>query len=210
MANVPNMSGRVLDVGAGAGEFARRLRDRGASVSCIEPDGALSDRLRSDGFEVWPSVEMATGAFDGIAMVNVLEHIEHDRMVLTQLLNLLRPGGSLFVFVPAMQMLYSRFDRLIGHHRRYSKPQLQEVLNSSGFEVGDIRWFDSLGVLPAIVFKLLRQTAPSVSAVRAYDRLLFPVSRLADGLLGGLIGKNLYCTSTRPPVSAVGSAAAVQ
>jgi 2-polyprenyl-3-methyl-5-hydroxy-6-metoxy-1,4-benzoquinol methylase len=59
--------------------------------------------------------------FDAIVYINVLEHIEADAEELALAKELLRPGGSVLIVVPAHQWLYARVDQLTGHFRRYSK-----------------------------------------------------------------------------------------
>lgn len=45
-------NGRVLDAGAGFGQGARLLRERGFSATCLEPDSEMADNLRQQGFPV--------------------------------------------------------------------------------------------------------------------------------------------------------------
>ena len=195
---IPGATGRVLDVGAGTGEFSRRLRDGGAQVTCVEPDPALRGLLVGSGFVAHASIEDAIAPFDLITMVNVLEHIEADVEALRQLRSRLSPDGRIFVFVPSLQVLYSRFDRAIGHHRRYSRAALREALEQAGFVVDSLRSFDSLGIPTALAFRLTRQVQPSRRAVRLYDRWAFPFSHRVDRLLGAVAGKNVYATASTP------------
>jgi len=196
LASVLIPAGRVLDFGAGSGEFSRRLRAMGADVVCVEPDSLLRQRLSREGFMAFRSLDDSTGMFDMVVMVNVLEHIEQDEVLLAQLARRIAPDGRLFIFVPALQILYSRFDSLIGHFRRYSAAGLAQVVTGAGFEVNYIRWFDSLGVLAALGFKVLKRTEPTSAAVCGYDRFLFPLSQLIDRVLNRFVGKNLYCVAS--------------
>jgi hypothetical protein len=49
-----------------------------------------------------------------------------------QLAHALRPGGSVILYVPAFEALYSDFDRRIGHHRRYTKHDLTRLSRIAG------------------------------------------------------------------------------
>lgn len=60
------------------------------------------------------------GVYDCIYSSNVLEHIENEIPVVEHCLRLLKKGGFFAAVVPAMPLLYSRFDSKIGHFRRYS------------------------------------------------------------------------------------------
>ena len=51
--------------------------------------------------------------------MNVLEHIEDDKEELNIAVSKLNQGGHLIILVPAHNELYSKFDKEIGHFRRY-------------------------------------------------------------------------------------------
>ena len=61
-----------------------------------------------------------TESTNAIIMVNVLEHIEDDGSALEYIYKILKPGGSLLLFVPALQFLYNQLDHDHGHFRQYS------------------------------------------------------------------------------------------
>jgi SAM-dependent methyltransferase len=186
---------RVLDIGSGAGLFAKRMQKVGATVECVEQDRRLRVALTEAGFICHASLETVVGTFDSLVMINVLEHIEDDTEFLTSLRPLLGDHGTLFVFVPALQVLYSRFDRKIGHFRRYSEASLRRAVERSGYSIVAARGFDVLGILPALAFRLLRQETPRPWSIKAFDRWLFPVSTRLDRLTGERVGKNLWMTA---------------
>lgn len=72
---------------------------------------------------------------DAVAMLNVLEHIEHDVAALEQVWRILRPGGAVVLEVPAGPMLYDDYDRALLHFRRYGAGELRRKLMAAGFEV---------------------------------------------------------------------------
>ena len=72
---------------------------------------------------------------DVLVMLNVLEHIEDDVKALQKAYNLLKPGGSLVVEVPAGPRLYDLYDEELQHFRRYSASELHEKLTKAGFNV---------------------------------------------------------------------------
>ena len=51
--------------------------------------------------------------------MNVLEHIEKDEEEINNSLKILNKNGMLIILVPAHQKLFSKFDKEIGHFRRY-------------------------------------------------------------------------------------------
>lgn len=68
-------------------------------------------------------------------MLNVLEHIEDDVTALKNAFELLKPGGSLVIEVPAGPYLYDNYDAELHHFRRYTALELQAKLESAGFTI---------------------------------------------------------------------------
>ena len=73
--------------------------------------------------------------FDAICAFDVLEHIDDDTIALKHLHDALKPGGLLFITVPADMRLWSDKDVSARHKRRYSVHELQTKLKLSGFNV---------------------------------------------------------------------------
>jgi SAM-dependent methyltransferase len=193
----------ALDFGAGEGTLSEAVRERGLSVTCIEPDPRLRERLRGQGFDVCSGLDEVAGeSVEYIYSLNVIEHIEDDAAVLAVLLGKLRPGGRLFLYVPALQVLYSSMDRKIGHYRRYGKEDLTRTSLEAGFTVDRIEYADSLGFFATLLYKLVgsRKGDISTSTIKFYDRFIFPLSRIFDRMgVSHIFGKNLMVLLRRPP-----------
>src|SRR5215831_16252904 len=129
----PYLSGDVIEVGAGIGQFTELLAGLGSirSVLAIEPEVGFCAELRNR--LPYQEVKQGTAAdldpginCDTIVSTNVLEHIEHDAAELRLYAALLKARrGHLCLFVPARSELYAPIDRDFGHFRRYSKPELK-------------------------------------------------------------------------------------
>jgi SAM-dependent methyltransferase len=196
-AHAPS-SGCWLDFGAGEGQFSRLFHERGRLLLAVEADEALARINESAGVATKCSLEaVAEGSVDYVYSLNVLEHIEQDAAVLGELRRKLRPGGRIFIYVPAFQILYSSMDRLVGHHRRYSRQGLCDVLTSAGFVVRSSRYVDSLGFLASLVYKALPDRGGVVTAAQVanYDRWILPASLWLDKFLGRWLGKNLFAVA---------------
>lgn len=65
--------------------------------------------------------------FDVILLADVLEHIADQEAFLRAVKFHLAPGGGVVVNVPALQSLYSGYDRAVGHLRRYRIGSLEAL-----------------------------------------------------------------------------------
>jgi SAM-dependent methyltransferase len=71
---------------------------------------------------------------DVVCAFEVLEHVEDDEAALRLWGTFLRPGATLLISVPAWQRRFGPSDARVGHHRRYDRNQLRDLLLRSGYE----------------------------------------------------------------------------
>ncbi len=189
----------VLDFGAGTGLHARRLRGRGLTVWCVEPDPDLRGRLKADGFVVAAHpMEFRPTTFATVYTLNVLEHIEDDVGALRDLHAAMGTGGSLVVYVPAFEVLFSAMDRQVGHVRRYRRAGLTRAVEMAGFDVVRCEYVDSLGFFAALAYRWLGGGGElNATGVALYDRFVFPVSVALDRVTRRWFGKNLLLVARR-------------
>ncbi len=134
--------------------------------------------------------------------LNVLEHIEDDVATLCMFREMLQPGGSLLLLVPAHQALYGRMDELAGHYRRYSRPHLERRFCEAGLAPQELRYFNPLGGVGWwLNAKLAKPRTLSDDAVnrqiRFFDRYVQPLSRVVDPLTAPFFGQSLWARATR-------------
>lgn len=193
--NAPAGAVRWLDFGAGEGQFAHPLVQAGHSVVAVEVDRHLVQALRAKGVDTCEDIALIPDAsIDYIYSLNVLEHIEGDVEILAALRRKVKPGGLMFIYVPAFQCLYSEMDQLVGHYRRYTRQSLEAAATAAGLRPVRSRYVDSVGFAAAGVYKLLPNAGGVITpaAVAAYDRHAFPLSARLDSALGAVVGKNVY------------------
>ena len=188
----------VLDFGAGTGTLAEVWqKEIGVTPVCIEIDPQLIQVLRAKGFKTYSEFDEIIVRPNLIYTSNVLEHIENDIEALKELRDVISPGGSFGIYVPALPFLFSDLDRKVGHFRRYRKNELVDKVSAAGFIVDACFYNDSLGVLAALLVKLLGfKSAAGLGSRKSfifYDRFIYPVSRILDQiLLSKIVGKNLF------------------
>jgi SAM-dependent methyltransferase len=193
---VPNNS-RILDFGAGIGTLANIFRGlHGISPDCFEVDENHCKFLLSRGFKVIKSRDQINFEYDAIYTSNVLEHIEDDVDALRWINKILKHGGTLSIYVPAHNCIYSKFDEIAGHYRRYNYKLLGERLQLAGFRIVEYKYVDSIGFFMWYLLKnkdLSSDSGVSSSAsFKFYDSYIFPLSKLLDKVFSRFIGKNIY------------------
>jgi SAM-dependent methyltransferase len=199
IAAKPPRAARITDLGAGRGTFAALLRARGLESSCVEPDPENQAVLRRLGFTVQTALdEVEPGSLDYVYTLNVLEHVPDDEALVRETFSRLRRGGRFFVYVPAFPILWSRLDDHVKHQRRYRGAPMAAMLRRAGFVVVRSRYADCLGFFAAFLFGRSTKAEISPRSIWIYDRLLFPVSRFLDPVLGHLFGKNLMAVCRKP------------
>jgi len=81
------------------------------------------------------SLPFADGQFDLVCAFDVIEHIDDDQSGFRELSRVLKRGGRLVLSVPMHAALWTEFDVLVGHARRYEPRELAERLGSHQFEI---------------------------------------------------------------------------
>lgn len=129
----------VLDAGCGWGVTLDRLERAGHRVTGLDIGRSGLERLDNPGrmlvlgdIESGPIPESAQGRYDVVLALDVLEHLEDDAGALRNLANLARPGGLVIVTVPARPDLWSEFDAIQGHKRRYTRQSLAGLIERCG------------------------------------------------------------------------------
>ncbi len=140
---------RILEIGCGTGHNLPMLMQFG-SVDAIEIDPAARDiaskRLgKPVGAAPLPELTgVERGAYDMIAVLDVVEHIQDDVAALQAMRECLKPGGKILIAVPAHQWMWSAHDVVNHHHRRYSKTTLIAAIQAAGMKPTKLGYFNSL------------------------------------------------------------------
>jgi SAM-dependent methyltransferase len=202
----------LLDIGCGTGGSSLVMARHGKVVAV---DRSLrSHQLGQDrpyaarvvgAAEHLPFVERA---FDAVAALDILEHLDDDVAGAREVYRVLKPGGAAVVFVPALDILWGQNDEFSHHRRRYTLPELKRTLGAAGFTLGASGYFNLLLFLPTLLARLgERISRRAVGAIEYRDRpsrmneLLRRIFRLELPLIArrGLpLGTSVYCLAHRP------------
>jgi SAM-dependent methyltransferase len=123
-------------------------------------------------------------SYDGVLLINVLEHIFEYRQLAQECARVVRPGGTIVVVVPFLFPVHPSPDDF----HRYTKSALEKMLEKSGFS--DIT-VTALGTgVFAVRWILIERLLPGF--LRPLSYIANPLTRVADALfmrLARLIGK---------------------
>lgn len=188
--HLPIVGTRFVDLSAPA---VRQLNARGGLATC--GDAA--------------TLPFANGHFDLVAALDVIEHTGDDRATLGEIGRVLKDGGILVCSVPLHPALWTDFDYVVGHARRYEAEAFEALLAERGFTVEQSAGF---GSKPSSV-RLVRLGMWFLShrpamAMRWYNRLFRPLGmrfqkplHFAPGMIdtSKIQGLVLICRKSRGP-----------
>lgn len=151
------------DLGCGTGDFARAIAEAFPVERALLVDADPKFRDASSAGDRFERVMLdLTGPlalpFEPtlVTCMDVIEHLPDDRAFLTRVYERLRPGGLVVLSVPALQALYSEWDRALGHFRRYERGTVERLLESTGFRIVRATYMWSF-LTPLGLYRLLKR-----------------------------------------------------
>jgi ubiquinone/menaquinone biosynthesis C-methylase UbiE len=195
----------VLEVGCGTGYVLAGLRkilpNARLAGSEIYANGLeYAAKRLGDAVDLYQMDARAipfSAEFDLIAACDVLEHIEADESVLSEMHRALKPGGGALLTVPQHPFLWNRWDEIAFHKRRYRRNELQEKCSRAGFRIVAQTSFVST-LLPLMAAQ--RLTAAKRSGYNAEVEMALPywLDRLLERALD--LERSLIARDIRLPV----------
>ena len=219
----PHVGDSVLEVGAGIGNLAGRLMARRMLYVAAEKDPlhlhALRNRfLRTPNVVVQrldPQVSAEFTAletcFDTVICLNVLEYLEDPAATVQSLHSTLKDRGTLIVLVPNSPRLFGTLDRVMGHKRRFSSPELRRLVESQGFTVEKVSQFNKAGAPPWWAYsKVFGRRHINKPILKIFDKTVWFWRHLDRLLPWPGLSLILVATKSRPPAGAPGAVTARQ
>ncbi len=171
-------TGSFLEIGCGQGSAATILA-RHFEYTGYEPDPSSFQTAQRR------LTELGTGriingllpgtpeaAFDAVGAFEVLEHLEDDRMAMSQWVRWLRPNGYAIVSVPAHPHRFGPADVKVGHFRRYTRSAIETVMVDAGLvDVKAIAYGFPLGyILEWVRNRIASRTGDTSDAAEMAER----------------------------------------
>ncbi len=150
---------KILDVGCGTSGNAHMLQQFGeawgidASQQAVQLSRkkGLVNILRQNA----EKTSFKNNSFDVITILDLLEHSD-DVRVLKEAYRILKIGGIIILTVPAYQALWSRWDEILGHKRRYNRSSLYAKLSKQHFQILKLSYCFSFLLLPVMIVRVLK------------------------------------------------------
>ncbi len=201
----PFTTGEIVEIGAGHGTFTPLLARHG-HVTAVEPSPRQFPRLAARAAELGATAlhtdldgALRDRRADTVVLLNVLEHIADDDAALVTIARALRPGGAAVLYVPAFELLYSPFDRAVGHHRRYRRRELEQKVRAAGLEVVKSTYVNSIGFLAWLVTARMLRIRPTTRGLALfYDRVVVRPLRAVERVVRPPFGQSLLVVGRRP------------
>ena len=179
--------GRALDVGCGTGIHLKEFPDSWRLVAgCDYSELALSfcserglrGLIRCDATRL----PFASGAFDLVTALDVVEHLDDDEGCLREIARVTRGGGHVLLHVPAFPVLWTDKDELSHHRRRYRRAELTGLVARSGLEVTQLFYINTFLFPVALLRAAAQRLTHRREAAPAQETDLDPLYRIPASL----------------------------
>ena len=114
LINVQSQKGKLLDIGAGTGDFLVAAKKNGWQITGVEPNEKAQTIAIAKGVNFAANLsDLENNTFDVITMWHVLEHVPNLDDYIIELKRLLKPNGTILIAVPNFKSFdanyYGRF-----------------------------------------------------------------------------------------------------
>lgn len=150
----------IVDIGCGTGGNLEAFSKLG-SVYGVDKSKLAVNFCHKRGFKkVKVGSSEKTGLknsfFNVVTLLDVLEHVEEEK-TLKEMKRILKRNGYLIITVPAFSFLWSKWDEVLHHKRRYTTDRLSQLLKDNNFQVVKITYLYSFLVIPVLLIRTFKQ-----------------------------------------------------
>jgi SAM-dependent methyltransferase len=208
----PFLGPRLLEVGCGVGSILAQLSPREFVMGVDVEDEMVAfagQRFTDRRLYRFAALDISSLStedrsmlkrqrFDTVLCINVLEHVLDDVSAVAAMVDILEPGGTLALLVPAHPALYGQYDAMEGHFRRYSRASLNGLLARSGLEVVRLHRFNLAGAAGWwFQYRLLRQRIHGQGHFKVLQTAM-PVLRAIEARIKPPFGLSLVAVGKKP------------
>lgn len=150
------VKGRILDIGAGTGDFLLECKNQNWDILGIEPNDKAKGIALGKGIKFGNTIEkLESNSFDVITMWHVLEHVPDVEHQVAELKRLLKPSGTIIIAVPNFKSYDAKYYKefwaaydVPRHLWHFSKTAIEKLFDKQNMNLEDIKpmLFDSFYV----------------------------------------------------------------
>ncbi len=207
----PYCSGKILEIGSGIGNISSFFVKEKFDITLSDIRAQYRDYLRQhDATKNANVIELDIvaddfnskynaylGSFQTVFALNVVEHVEQDKLAIQNLLSLLTPGGKLIILVPAYQFLFNNFDRELYHFRRYNRNSLNKIMQQDNSQILKTFYFNLAGIAGwFLVGSVLKKKIIPSGDMKLYNKLV-PIFKLVDKLFFNQMGLSVISVAQK-------------
>lgn len=176
----------IMDAGCGTGGNMEILQKFGQVFGVDKEEEALSF-CRRRGLnnlylaDITKTLPFEDNYFSLITGFDILEHIKDDEKALREFFRVLKPGGTLFLTTPAHPFLWSKWDEICGHKRRYKSQELRQKVEAAGFKIKRFSSSNFFIFPPAVFIRKLKEML--IHGKEDYSTDFMPVPNFFNELL---------------------------
>ena len=179
---------KILDIGCGSGLMLNHLKKIGHTYGMDMSDEAIkfSKEIFNGKVEkgsMPDNIPFENVYFDLIILLDVIEHIDQDAASLVAIRDRLIPGGKAIITVPANMFLWSDFDEINQHKRRYSISELRWKLTEAGFKIEKISYYNTI-LFPLVYIVRLLNRILNRSSASDLKLPSWPVNHILKSIFG--------------------------
>lgn len=203
----PFIKGKIFEAGSGIGNISGLLLNMGQTVTLSDFSfpyrkllqekfgahphlaGVLDMDLEDERFD--EKFAPYFGTYDTVIALNVIEHVKNDGSAVANCKKLLKEGGHFIMLVPAYQLLYNRFDKELGHYRRYNKKGMQRLVGPH-LSILQCHYFNLAGIMGWWVSGTILKNKTIPSSQMDVFNALVPLFKLMDSVVFRTVGLSVW------------------
>lgn len=143
ISKLNQQSGKLLDIGAGTGDFLNIAKNEGWKIEGVEPNHQAKALAKQKGVDLKSeTANLNSKSFDVITMWHVLEHIPDLQLQIKELKRLLKPNGFVIIAVPNFKSydakqynsFWAAYD-VPRHLWHFSKTSIQKIFEEENLKL---------------------------------------------------------------------------
>jgi hypothetical protein len=192
------IKGNTAEIGPGNGMNLGFYFSKPKRIDLYEPSNNLYKTLKKR-FSKKKKIKIFNKKFTfvkkkyhSILYLDVLEHIKEDQIEIKNAYKCLEKNGYLIINVPAFNHLYSKFDKDVGHCKRYKKKDFEDLFSFIKKQKIKYVYYDCIGYFLSLMSKILINDYKKnfEKKIKLWDSLIF-ISKIFDIIFFNKFGKSL-------------------